>query len=401
MADPILPIVDDAIARGILRLKELRPNATPFIISGEGTYADVFAGFRAQLLLLRRRLADEVKSRRLNLAEGKALIELAASEFFAEIVSEPQTAVGTVLLRRPTLDGGAGLIPVGTRFRRVADPNAKPLPVTNADYVSTAPVAVTVGSVDPLDDQLAAVPIAAVGPGADSNIVAYKHYGSALLEIADPLFDDTFEVSSNDAAGGSDGVRGPELIAFAKARYVGQYGPTQGALIAGALSTTGVKHVAAWNDTDLGRAVLFIADQSWAWSQTFQNQCLQVLKEKWVGWGARVALFGVQNYAVTLSSTVILADPKFGDDTTDLQNAIRTAVQKYFDNRPDFYAFDVNSLGGVIARCDPRILTCTNVVLANPVGGGDVERSNFADSQTAFHYVLPGNGITLNIERPG
>ncbi|HEU4728383.1 MAG TPA: hypothetical protein VFT22_10850, partial [Kofleriaceae bacterium] len=360
------PNVDQIIATGIDALLAQRPSAGPFVHSGH--YGDIFAGWRAQLLLLNRRLVDECKAGRLPLAEGKALIELAASEFFAELPSDPQTAVGEISLIRPTATVGSGVIKQGTKFRLVpsTDPAVRSaFPVTSGiQYVTTEPVLV-----GPTDLSVNLIPIRATAPGAGANIPRIL-VGAALatMILDDTLFDQSFTVNVAYAAGGSSGISSTDIRNFARAMYTGQYAATDGALLAGALSDAGVKHVALANDTQLARTVLFVADESWAWSQNFLNQCMQVLKDTWVGFGARIAVMPIDNTLIGVNATVMLTDPKYANDTLDLRNIVRTAIRKYFDERADFYTFDMGVLAAVITASDPRILSCTSVTLLNPDG---------------------------------
>lgn len=399
MADPILPIVDDAIARGVIKLKALRPSAAPFLISGGGRYFDPFAGWRAQLMLLRNRVADEVASRRLTLAQGKALVELASSEFFADLNPDPQTAVGIVEVFRPAT-GASGTIKAGTRFKLHTDQTLSP-PVAAASYISREPVFVG-ASVTAVN-----VPLIAELPGPDANIPRFANADAATIDLADDLFDPTLQCvgiitpSSTQMAGGSSGLKTDVLVALARAMYLGAFAPTDGALFAGALTDAAVAHVALVKDTTLAQTLMFVADESWAWSQAFNDQCAQILKDTWLGWGARVAVRQVANYQVGVAATAVLADPKFGDDTTELSSIIRQKVSDYFDKRPDFYHFDIDSIGAVIATCDPRILTCTHVVVTDLQTGDPLTAVPLTGSSNfAYHFMLPAKGVDLTTTFP-
>jgi hypothetical protein len=385
----IVPILDDFIARGIGRLITDRPGAAPHVTSQEGRYFDVFAGWRAQLVLLRRRLIDECRARRLPTSEGQALVDLCRSEFLAELASEPLFAEGSVTLVRPNASGGAGVIKEGTRFRLGADPTASP-EVKGARYLSTEPVYVDQNNTS------ATIPIRATASGADANISRYADGSTPAIKIDDTLYDATFTVSSSDAAGGSSGTNDVDLRRFAKAFYVGQYAPTDGALIAGALSEAGVKHVALVTDTRLGQTVLFIADQNWATSSVFLARCKSALQENWVGFGQRVAVRPIVNRRVALTAGVVLADPKFAEQTTNIGAAVRVAVRRYLDERPDFYTFDPNSLAATVASCDPRVLTCTSATLRNLATNDVIAPASLnPQSGSAARLHLTDNGVKI------
>ncbi len=400
MADPILPIVDDIVARGVNKLVQLRPSAAPFVVSGKGVYYDAFAGWKAQLLLLRQRLADEVISRRLGtperpLAKGKALAELAASEFFAEILPEPQTAIGNVRLQRLTLAAGGGTIQKGTKFRIAANPTA-PVPIPEASFESSEPIVV-----GPATSSVF-VPLAATRPGTDGNSPLYAPGTSAPILIADAIFDPAFQVVDARVAGGSSGPSDRDIVQLAKAMYTGQYAPTAAALVAGALTDAGVKHVTTLTDTVLGQAILFVADESWAQSDEFLSLVIQSLKDRpWAGFGTSISVRGVLNVLATLSATVVLADPKFIDDTSDLRAIIRDRVRRYLDDRPDFYTFNLKAIGGIIATADPRILTCTDVAMTDPATGDPIVPTPLNRLlSSAYHYILPDNGVNLTVTFP-
>lgn len=389
----LIPILDDIVAQGLAKLIEGRPTAARHVVDQSGNYFDPFAGWRAQLALLRRRIIDECRARRLPTATARALVELAQSEFLAELPQDPQAAVGQVILTRPNVARGAGVIREGTRFRIDADPSASP-PVAAARFVSSEPVYVDATTTLP-------IPIVAPLAGPDANIPRYVGSDSPAIVIDDTLFDTTFEVSASDAAGGSSGVSDPDLRRFAQAFYTGQFAPTDGALVAGALSDAGVKHVALVRDNKLGQTVLFIADQSWAWSLAFQNTCKRVLKETWLGFGARVDVRPIVNRRVALRASVVLADPKFADTTAEIGASVRAAVRRYLDERADFYTFDPNALAGVVAACDSRVLTCTGATLVDLATGTELQPTTIAaQSPSLVHFYLTDNGLTLTSSLP-
>ena len=84
-----IPRLDYLAAQGQGALVALRPEARKHIPAG--WYGAVLQGFRGQLSVCRARLGEEVKASRLGLAEGEALQELASSEFWATLSTEPRT----------------------------------------------------------------------------------------------------------------------------------------------------------------------------------------------------------------------------------------------------------------------------------------------------------------------
>jgi hypothetical protein len=127
MTDPQIASADAIIAPGIDTLVALRPRALQHINAGRGRYAYIFRGLKAQAALLLRRQAAEAKAKRLELASGDELRDLAASEFLTYAPDQATKAVGVMYLNR-----GAGLpggvFRKGFKFQRIADP-ARPLPL--------------------------------------------------------------------------------------------------------------------------------------------------------------------------------------------------------------------------------------------------------------------------------
>jgi hypothetical protein len=241
MTDAILPRLPDLVGAAAQKLIEERPAARPHIVAGR--WGDLLAQQKAEAALALKRLASEVQAARVGQAEGRALYDLLVSEFDAIITPEPSKAVGTILLDRNYGDGTVtmpgGIIPKGTRFRKVADASTSP-PVRGADYVSVTPV-----FVEPAPGnytQSISVRIEAAQAGTAANAQPWEE---TCFALADALFDSDIAVNEGAAAGGSDGFSTARLRSLARALSLGQYGPVSLALVAGALSTPGVTRVAA------------------------------------------------------------------------------------------------------------------------------------------------------------
>src|SRR5258708_30627660 len=142
MADPQIPTADSVVGPGIDKLIALRPNSLKHINYGTGRYSHIFAGVRAQVATMLKRLADEAKSARLKLAEGQSLKDLAASEYDTVVNNEAQFALADVTLTRSTGPLSAGMIRKGTRFRRPADSSSQPLIKQEVLYTALADVVV-------------------------------------------------------------------------------------------------------------------------------------------------------------------------------------------------------------------------------------------------------------------
>ena len=374
MADPILPAAAAVMTPAIDAIVAAVPAALPHFNAGH-RWADLPAIWRAQVLVLLSRLADEVGSARLATASGTALAELCASEFNTVLPSTPQSAVGTLNLARPQpydANGNpttppAGIIPAGTPFVKLANPNAQPLPVAAASYVTVGAVYVPAGAF------VATVQIVASAPGAAANAPFFPAYGNTLsITPAQPLFDATFATVSCFAAGGSSGLTDPILRQAAAANAVGQFGPTDGAIIAGLLSQQSVRHFAAFRAGALPYASLYIADESWSDAGAWDAQIAQTLASAWVGVGGRVRIGSVWNQQILVAPTLVLKSTDDLNDTTDIDASVRAAAESYFNDRPDWYRWRAVELRTLLSVCDSRILQCTAVSVTDAATGAAV-----------------------------
>lgn len=378
-ANCLTPLIDSLVADKTERLDHIN--------YGDGRWSDALAGWKAQANLNLRRVADEMMQSRLSLASGQGLRALAASKFFANVQDLSTAALGVIHLQKP-LDGSLGSIPAGTRFRRQADPRAYPLPLTASDYLSTQDVNVRAVDADVY------VPIRAVQTGVLGNIVQEVGVISGSdLTIVDQLFTRNFTVIGATCAGGGTTFSDPEVRAIAGAQPQGRRGPTQGAVLAGSYFASGVRHVAVFQDNQAAETIAYLADESWA-SDTglWSPEVIQSLQDEWVGFGCALNPAGtrlVNNYFAKVACTVQLRDASLLGSTPSIQASIFAKVKAYFDERPDWYTFRYSSLRGVIARADPRILTCTSVTMTDRFGVALSEPTIFTTPPATLpHYYL-------------
>ncbi len=108
---PQVPRAAEILGPGLDKLRTVRPAAFAFANTGTGRWADLFAGWEGQIVLLLRRQADEVICSRLPLAGGVGLTDLAASEYETQRTSAPTVAIGRAILgRAPNPSSGAGML---------------------------------------------------------------------------------------------------------------------------------------------------------------------------------------------------------------------------------------------------------------------------------------------------
>ena len=396
MTEPILPNASSLLSPAIDAIVALRPESRPFFSYG-GNWQNLTAMWRAQVLVLLARLGDETMSARLKFATGERLRTLCASEFNTTLPPDPQPAYGTIGVSRSGT--GPGVIPAGTQFVKAADPKGVPLPVAAATYVTTQTVYFAEGISGGY------VNLVATSPGPAGNIPYFPAYFGAPVQPASPLFDPTFKgVSPFIAAGGSSGLTDPVLVAAAKAYAVGQFGPTDGATLAGALRQQSVRHYAAFAAGKLPYAQLFLADESWASTAAWYNRIAQEIANAWQGFGCRIRYGFVQNVQITLTATLVLQSTDDLADTSAIDANVRAAAEAYFNDRPDWYILRAASLEAVLSNADARILHCTSVGVFDAVLGTPIADTvnSFASSWTGTitHYYLTDASVTATYEPP-
>ncbi len=96
-----VPTLADVIGPAIDKIREVRPSSGPHLENGR--YGDVIEGWRHQFEVARGRLADEFAAARIPTAEGKALSELASSEFEVAPLPEQTFALGQITFFRASV----------------------------------------------------------------------------------------------------------------------------------------------------------------------------------------------------------------------------------------------------------------------------------------------------------
>jgi hypothetical protein len=250
--------------------------------------------------------------------------------------------------------------------------------------------------------QFVTVPIRASRPGTTAN----TPFGTAGT-IADRIFDaatvlaDRFTGGSIKSAGGSSGVTDEQVRALAKAMGRGRYGANNSAAIAGCLSDPRVRRCYAKLDYKTALLWLYVADASWATSAKLRAEVKQALFDsKWLGFGARITMGRIYNQTCTARATLILRDAAYQAERTEITANVQAAVQRYLDERADFYTWNVNALGGVMATADPRVLTCQSPHLRAEGSALAIPPVTIAGGATDIpHYNL--QGVELTFATPG
>ena len=409
---PQVPRSAEVLGPGLDALARVRPTAFAYANHGRGRWGDVFAGWEGQIALLLRRLANEVRSSRLPLAGGRGLSDLAASEYETRRAADPTIAVGEIVLARGANPTTGGAVPKGFQFRRDASASALPT-VAGAMYVATQDVSW------PLGQATITVPLAATRAGAFANapFLDGSNAPGGLPQLADVAFDTTITVLSYEAAGGSDGQNDDDLRRQASAFALGQYAPTSGAIVAGALRGTGVHRLAVSDVTatetpsSLGpiRApaaftAVTIADGSWASSRLWLATVQQNIANSFLGHGCTVRVAGVTNTRIRCALTVTARDPNALSDPSPITAAIQSALQSYFDDRPDWWTWKRAQIRAVVSRADPRILVCTSasvLALTTDAALDEPTRPPARPSGiTLTHWMLVSSGVSVTYQSP-
>jgi hypothetical protein len=408
---PQVPRIAQLLGPAIDAMVAARPSILPHINNGAGRWADLVAGWEAQCALLVRQIASEVAAARLRIATGDALTSLAASDFQTNRNPGATFAVGRAVISRTGAMPG-GIIPQGFRFRRPSVTTYTPQ-VASAAYIATRDVS--------WPDSVSAisVPITASLAGAAANAPYYDADNTAggpgLLELGDTAFDATAAVTAWEAAGGSDGEGDEDLRRQAAAYATGRYGPTLGAIVAGALSGIGVHRAAVFDvaQTSTGAAAAYtgvaVADASWASGYgglpsgstlgVWEGLVGQVIADSYQGVGGQVLVTGVANTRIRLDASFLLRSGDDLKDTSAIDAAVLAAARSYFDDRPDWYTWTAKGLRAWLSRAHEKILSCTSVTVRALAGNGALAEPPTkpiftATGIAATHYALASNGVT-------
>jgi len=392
MAD-ILFTADKILTPVLTKFYELRPNAQKHINLRSGVYWHPFLGYRGQAARAIVQLVDLVKNGRLSTAEGEALLDLVESEFDTLIDTTPTFARGEMSLTRSSTIV-AGDVPKGTRFSRPANLTTQ-IPVAAATYETLANAHFNVGQAT-----VTGIPIQALTAGAAANhpirtdVVAHGVAGSGL-------FDPSLTVSAFSTAGGSDKPGDNYVRQFARAYSLGQYGPTADASRYGALLSTGVRYMLAFDLPGTGTQKILIADQSWGSSSRWAAQVQQSIYDAdLIGHGCKVVVDQVRNKVITVEATVALRDRQYRTETLDVDEAIRKAARSYFDDRPDWNVWNTTSLKGAITRAHAKILNCSAATVKDVTGATLTQITTPDYNSEQFHYYLANSAVVITYQDP-
>lgn len=410
----LLPSQAEMMGAAVCALVESRRSAAAHVTTGR--YGDFLKGWWAQYAMVRARIAKEILATRPGTATGQELRELAESESWRMLPDDPRTAVGEVVLERQATNANAGstgnfsasVIPAGFRFAKhlvttEISPDQEP-----AEYVAITSVyadrddteACTGSSPAYTHTQRFTVPIAATREGPHANVPYVPTDSQNGLGVCvDAPFDPTLTVKSLRAAGGTFARSETQLRGIARHALLGNKGPNVSALIVGSLLHPGCHRVHHEFDGGAAVAVLFITDESWAYSQAFAAAVKRTLVDgDWIGFGARVDVRGVQVASVSFDVTASLRNPTDLVVAADIEAAIATALTDYFMG-DHWYTWSSEGLRGVTAAADRRIKSVESVTMLRAGTGTTVPAPAFVDPAADFltHWHLRKNGVRVTL----
>ncbi len=395
MTDKILiPTVDTILQPALEKIYVLKPRSFQHLNYRTGIWWHPFLGFRAQIALMIRRLGLRVGANRLSTATGQDLLDYVASEYDAVPITDKTFAVGEVTFIRTT-SVKAGDILKGTKIVRAANLTTQ-IPLKAAQYETLADIHFDVG-------QLTAGPVAikAIQDGASANHPI--RFGETISHGATitGLFDQTITVNTFSAAGGSDGAEDAYVRSYAKAFAVGQYGPTEGASRYGALKGTGVRNILVFDLPGTGTEQVLVGDSSWASSDRWAASIQQSLYDNdLIGVGCKVIVSGIKNIVVSVNAVVTLRDINFLSETTEIDNAIRTAVASYLNDRKDWNIWNTDGLKAAITRAHPKVFSCTSAIMKDTANVTIPEVAIPNYNLTQYHYFLANGAVKLTYQGP-
>jgi hypothetical protein len=225
------------------------------------------------------------------------------------------------------------------------------------------------------------------------------------FRFLDPVFDPSLasNIVSIEVGGGADVTSDDDLRRAARAMAQGRYAPTIAAIAAFALRGYGVRRAAVFEDPAVAVTRLLVADGSRYGSRQWCDRIKQGLYDApAVGFGCRLEVRPAAPVWVSAQATILLRDANFRSYTTDITQNVSDAVARYFTLRDDFYTFRLSTLRGIVARADPRILTCTGVTITSPLGVPIAEPPAFVPGgplPSAF-YTLAQSGLQATYLNP-
>lgn len=331
--------------------------------SYDGSFYDRWGGVGA---LCMRRLAErdqgEARAIFFDTATDDRLDEYIARRFgAARIVDAP--GVGTSGLTRLSAAAGAGTVLQGTRIAVGQNLGQLSYWLVAADTpVGASGLSVT-------------VPMHAVAPGPAGQI-SVKAGDLPVLQLADPLWDNTWQVASLDCAAGTTRQQDPAVrAAIRQARFDSRPGyPT--AIIA-AMVAAGATVVALYAsdflgssvDVDVGLNRIYVGDAGYESPMALLTACRLAVSKVCVA-GTSVQVLPMTNFLLYVNITVNLwASPEKLNRVQAQSDAV-AAVTEYFARRDNAFLWSERAMRAAVMKAVPNVHSVT--LTASDAGGEPV-----------------------------
>jgi hypothetical protein len=250
------------------------------------------------------------------------------------------------------------------------------------------------------------VPIVAVQPGPHANLPQWTSGGQKrLIRVREPLFDQAakhaFQLVELRAAGGAVGHNDDAVRKAARANWIGRHGPVAGALVAGCLQVPGPRDVVVREDLERGRAIVYVADQRWAYSDRWHEiLLLRLRKQGRIGFGCSVAFGQVLNRLVRVELAVKLRSWNDLASSSAITERLRDALRAYFDERPDWWIWDLAAIRATCTQADARILGCPHAAVRDSEGQPIAQPMEPKPGQPLIHWWFADDALDVSFLPP-
>lgn len=316
----------------------------------DGSFYDRWAGVGALCMLqLAERDQTEARAIFFDTATDDRLDEYIARRFGAlRIVDAPGT--GTSVLTRLSSAGGAGTVLQGTRI-------AVGQTLQQLSYWTVAADTVAGGA-----DLSVSVPMVAAAPGPAGQI-SVRSGDLPVLQVADPLWDNTWQVSSLDCGPGTIRQQDPAVRAgIRQARFDSRPGyPTA---IVAAMVAAGASVVALYasdflgSNSDVGLNRIYVGDAGYESPMALLTACRLAVSKVCVA-GTSVQILPMTNFLLYVSITVKLWASPEKLNRVQAQGDAVAAVTEYFARRDNAFLWSERAMRAAVMKAVPNVHSVT------------------------------------------
>lgn len=393
MAKRLIPTPHEILGEAKSSLVDSRPSSKKWL--DKGNWSNILSGWKHQATVCLNRLYDEVVCSSLMYSTDNQLLELVDSEYTtSSMVTSTQKSIGTLVLCKTVTTSSMDDIPViyikqGTRFKIKKD-LTPPLPTTSVLYESVEPSFSTSGMIIQEGDVYKLrffVKIRAINNGSDSNIIQ-KYYPLVLdisgdqefcpIEISDKLDDTELTIVHAECSGGRTYLFTSYIREYAEKSFNGIKGANNSAIELAAMSTNGVKNIAISDDTTTGNLLLWVTDDSYAYSSELSKAAIKTIyntSDPFVGFGCKVVECPVQCVPININISVLLRKSEYIAYSESLSYSIKSSLIDYFEKSDNWWSWSIKGIFGSVLKAD-RMIMSVKTSITNPSGYDIVVRDN-------------------------